>query len=49
MKRRLRTNVYWPNMDKEIEKYCKSCYGCQLVSQPTPPEEMIQTELPSGP
>ena len=49
MKRRLRTNVWWPNMDKEIEKYCKSCYGCQLVSQPTPPEEMIRTELPSGP
>ena len=34
MKQRLRSKVWWPQMDKDIEKYCTSCYGCQLVSQP---------------
>lgn len=32
MKSRLRTVVYWPGKDREIEKFCRSCYGCQLVS-----------------
>ncbi|MCW4310601.1 MAG: DDE-type integrase/transposase/recombinase [Candidatus Thiodiazotropha endolucinida] len=49
MKRRLRTVVYWPGIDKDIEKFCKSCYGCQLVSQPSKPEPMVRTDLPSGP
>ena len=49
MKRRLRTVVYWPGMDKEIENICKTCFGCQMVSQPSKPEPMMRTELPSGP
>ena len=49
MKRRLRTKVYWPGIDKHIEKSCKSCYGCQLVSQPSKPEPMTRTEMPSAP
>ena len=31
MKSRLRSKVWWPGIDKQIEMHCKSCYGCQLV------------------
>ncbi|KAK6192673.1 hypothetical protein SNE40_004107 [Patella caerulea] len=49
MKQRIRTKVWWPGMDREAEKYCRTCHGCQLVSQPTPPTPMSRTELPSSP
>jgi hypothetical protein len=48
-KQRLRTNVWWPKMDNDVDKVCKSCYGCQLVAQPSPPEPMKRSELPSLP
>ena len=37
MKQHLRTKVWWPGIDKEVERACKTCHGCQLVSQPTKP------------
>ena len=49
MKQRLRTKVWWPGIDKEAEGVCKTCHGCQLVSQPLKPESMVRTELPSAP
>jgi len=49
MERRLRTKVWWPGIDKEAERVCKTCHGCQLVSQPLKPEPMVRTELPSAP
>ena len=49
MKQNLRQHVYWPNIDKDVEKHCKTCYGCQLVSMPSKPEEMTRTELPNAP
>ena len=49
MKKILRSKVWWPGIDKQVEQYCKTCYGCQLVSQPTKPEPMSRTELPAGP
>ena len=48
-KQRLRTKVWWPRMDSDVEKVCKSCYGCQLVSKPSVPEPMRRTELPTQP
>ena len=48
-KQRLRTKVWWPSIDKESEKYCKTCHGCQVVSSPTNPEPIQVTELPQGP
>ncbi len=36
-------------MEKDVEKYCKSCYGCQLVSRPDPVEPIRTTSLPSSP
>ena len=50
MKQRLRSKVWWPGIDKEIENFCKSCYGCQVASQvTTKPEPMSRRELPSQP
>ena len=49
MKRRLRSKVWWPGIDKDVEMFCKHCYGCQLVSQPSAPEPMVRTNLPQGP
>ncbi|KAL4231673.1 hypothetical protein ACF0H5_009252 [Mactra antiquata] len=48
-KQNLRTKVWWPKLDQDVENYLKSCYGCQLVSQLPRPEPMIPTELPAGP
>ena len=45
MKQRLRSKVWWPGLDKDAERVCKTCHGCQLVSQPLKPEPMI----PSAP
>ena len=49
MKSRLRPKVWWPGIDKDIERHCKSCYGCQMVGQPSKPEPMSRSELPSAP
>ena len=47
-KLRLRTKVWWPSIDKDAEQYVRSCHGCQLVGQATPPEPLMPTELPLG-
>lgn len=35
-KQRLRTNVWWDGIDKQVESRCKTCYSCQLAGLPTP-------------
>lgn len=50
MKSRLRSKVWWPKMDKDSEKVCRTCHGCQAVSQSfSPPEPMKRSEPPTGP
>ena len=49
MKQRLRTKVWWPKLEKDVEKFGKTCDACQLVSRPDPPEPLASTELPEGP
>ena len=49
MKQRLRSKVWWPGIDKQAERVCQECFGCQLVSVLTKPEPMIRTELPNSP
>ena len=49
MKQRLRSKVWWPGINREAERYCKTCHSCQLVSQPSPPEPLKPTTLPQGP
>jgi transposase InsO family protein len=48
-KQQLRSKVWWPGMEKDVEKYCKACHGCQLVSRPDYVEPVQTTSLPSGP
>ncbi|XP_062576186.1 uncharacterized protein K02A2.6-like [Saccostrea cucullata] len=48
-KQQLRTKVWWPGMDKEVEKYVKSCHGCQITSAFPKPEPISPTPLPTGP
>ncbi|XP_056016954.1 uncharacterized protein K02A2.6-like [Ostrea edulis] len=49
MKRNLRSKLWWPGMDRSVEKTCRSCHGCQLVSAPSKPEPMIRTQLLDAP
>ena len=48
-KQNLRTKVWWPRMEKDAERFCRSCPGCQLVSRTNPPEPIKSTKLPSAP
>ena len=48
-KQKLRSKVWLPEMEKDAEKHCKTCYGCQLVSRSSPPEPIRSTALPTGP
>ena len=49
MKQRLRSKVWWSGLYKDAERVCKTCHGCQLVSQPLKPDTMTRTEFPSAP
>lgn len=49
MKSHLRTNVWWPKMDQQVEKFVRLCKGCTLVSAPNPPEPMVRREFPAQP
>ena len=40
MKARLRTKVWWPKIDSDAERVCKSCHGCQVVGEFQVPEPM---------
>lgn len=45
-KERLRSKVWWPEIDKEAEKKCRECFGCQMVSKHAPPPPIQPTRLP---
>ena len=49
MKKRVRSKVWWPGIDKNSKRFCKEYYGCQLVSKPTAPEPLNCTKLLQGP
>ena len=48
-KDRLRSKVWWPGIDKAIERVCRTCHGCQVTQAPSRPPPMKRTELPKGP
>ena len=48
-KSRLREKVWWPDMDKQVEKLIRSCHPCQLVGPRPKPEPVRSTTLPDGP
>ncbi|KAL7743610.1 hypothetical protein ACLKA6_019229 [Drosophila palustris] len=49
MKRRLRAKVWWPSIDREVEKFVKCCKDCLLVSPPSKPAPMNRHVFPNGP
>ncbi len=46
---RIRSKLWWPNMDKDIEQHIRSCHPCQIVGRPDKPEPVQPTELASEP
>ena len=48
-KSRLREKVWWPNLDKQVEKLITACYPYQLVGPRPKPEPIRSTPLPCGP
>ena len=49
MKARLRMKVWWPKIDSDAEKHCRTCHGCQVVGDGQAPQPMKRVEPPSGP
>ncbi|XP_011685201.1 PREDICTED: uncharacterized protein K02A2.6-like [Wasmannia auropunctata] len=49
MKRRIRAKVWWPLVDREVEKFVKQCRDCLLVSQSTRPVPMKRHKFPNEP
>ena len=47
-KSRLRTKVWWPTVDRETERLCRTSHGCQVVGSAVAPEPMARTP-PTGP
>lgn len=46
VKQRLRSKVWWEGIDKDAEKFVKSCKGCQLVQRPIEPPPVKRKQLP---
>lgn len=46
MRRALRTRVWWPAMDREVEEYVKQCMMCVAMSRKDPPPPMKRQPLP---
>ena len=44
----LRDKVWWPDLDKQVEKLIRACYPCQVVGPRPKPEPMRSTPLPQG-
>ena len=49
MKSLLRTKVWWPKMDKDVERICRTCHACQVVGSYSTLEPMSRVEPPTGP
>jgi len=45
----LRIKVWWLGMDKEAERLCRTCHGCQVNSKFSTPEPITRTLPTSGP
>ncbi|XP_043063219.1 uncharacterized protein K02A2.6-like [Drosophila yakuba] len=49
MKRRLRSKVWWPLIDRDAEEFVKTCRDCLMVSQSIRPAPMNRNPFPTGP
>lgn len=48
MKGRLRSKVWWPGIDKDVETFVKKCKECLLISLPNKPEPLNPTKFPTN-
>ena len=48
-KQRIRSKLWWPQMDPQIEEHIKSCHPFQVTSRPGRPEPVCPTELRERP
>ena len=49
VKERLRSKVWWPGIDKDAERKCRQCYGCQLVTKENITPPVKTTKMPESP
>lgn len=49
MKRTLRTSVWWPGINAQVDTLVKFCRACQLVSEANKPVPICSRDLPTGP
>ena len=48
-KRNLRTRVWWPGIDLDVERLVKQCHSCQITGKPLDRDPIRVTEMPNGP
>uniref|UniRef100_A0A3P9MCB8 Gypsy retrotransposon integrase-like protein 1 n=1 Tax=Oryzias latipes TaxID=8090 RepID=A0A3P9MCB8_ORYLA len=48
-KQRLRTKVWWPGIDREVEDLVRSCHACQINTSTSHDVPTVRTELPAKP
>ncbi len=48
-KDRLRSKVWWPNMNSMVESHCKECLGCQAVTPAATIPPVKTTTMPTKP
>jgi len=44
-----REKAWWPNMDKQVEQFVKTCHPCQLVGRKSKARPIRSTTLPDVP
>jgi hypothetical protein len=49
MKERLRSKVWWPGIDRDAERKCRECYGCQVVVKEYRSPPVKSTRMPERP
>ena len=47
-KQRLRSKVWWPKMNSDVEQFINSCHSCQIVSPAQPPTPLKMTSIPKA-
>ena len=45
----LRTKVWWPGMDRQVESLVAKCTFCQATNNRRPPEPLRMTKMPAAP
>lgn len=48
-KRNLRTRVWWPGLDLDVERFVRTCHSCQISGKPPDRDPVRVTEMPNGP